>query len=154
MIQQMLAIWSLIPLPFLNPSWTSGYSQFMYCWSLTWRILSINVVVWTFVCTAFLWEENGYKYMYGWVPSLSPETITTLFVNLLFIPRWGFPHESEGKESACNVGHPGSTPGWGRSPGEGNGNPLQYSCLENSMDRGPWRATVHGVAESQILLGD
>ena len=45
-------------------------------------------------------------------------------------------------------------PGWGRSPGEGNGNPLQYSCLENPMDGGPWRATVHGVAKSQLWLSN
>ena len=51
------------------------------------------------------------------------------------------------KESSCNVGDPGSIPGLGRLPGEGNGNPLQYSCLENPMDRGAWRATVHGVAK-------
>ena len=49
---------------------------------------------------------------------------------------------------------PGSVPGLGRSPGEGNGNPLQYSCLENSMDRGVWRATVLGVAKSQTGLSD
>ena len=55
---------------------------------------------------------------------------------------------SDGKESACNTGDPGLIPGLGRSPGEGNGNPLQYSCLENSMDRGVWRPTVRGVAES------
>ena len=52
---------------------------------------------------------------------------------------------SVGKESACNAGELGSIPGLGRSPGEGNGNPLQYSCLENPMDRGTWWATVHGV---------
>ena len=52
------------------------------------------------------------------------------------------------KESACNEGGLGSIPGLGRSPGDGNGNPLQYPCVENSMDRGAWRATVHGVAES------
>ena len=57
----------------------------------------------------------------------------------------GFPCSSVGKESACNAGDLGSIPGSGRSPGEGNGNPLQYSCLENLMDRGAWRATVHGV---------
>ena len=51
-----------------------------------------------------------------------------------------------GKEAACHAGEVGPIPGSGRSPGEGNGNPLQYSCLENSMDRGAWRATVHGVA--------
>ena len=51
---------------------------------------------------------------------------------------------SDGKESACNVGDPGSIPGWRRSPGEGNGNPFQCSCLEDSMDRGAWQATVPG----------
>ena len=56
-----------------------------------------------------------------------------------------FPGGSDGKESACNAGDPGSIPGSGRSFGEGNGNPLQYSCLENSMDRRAWLATVHGV---------
>ena len=58
-----------------------------------------------------------------------------------------FPGGSDGKESACNAGDPGSIPGLGRSPGEGNGYPLQYSCLENSVDRGAWWATVHGVAK-------
>ena len=57
----------------------------------------------------------------------------------------GFPGNSDGKESACNAGNLDLIPGSGRSPGEGNGNPLQYSCLGNSMDRGAWRATVHGV---------
>ena len=61
----------------------------------------------------------------------------------------GFPGDSEGKASAHNAGDPGSIPGSGRSPGEGNGNSLQYSCLENSMDGGAWWATVHGVAKSQ-----
>ena len=56
---------------------------------------------------------------------------------------WGFPGSPDGKESACNAGDPGSIPGSGRSSGEGNGYPLQCSCLENSMDRGIWRATVH-----------
>ena len=60
----------------------------------------------------------------------------------------GFPGGSDGKESACNAGDPGLIPWLGRSPGEGNDNPLQYSCLENSMDRGAWRATVHGVTKS------
>ena len=56
---------------------------------------------------------------------------------------------SDDKESVCNAGDPGPIPGSGRSPGEGNGNPLQYSCLENPMDRGAWWAIVCGVAESQ-----
>ena len=61
----------------------------------------------------------------------------------------GFPGSSAGKESTCNAGDPSSIPGWGRSPGEGNGSLLQHSLLENSMDRGAWQATVHGVTESQ-----
>ena len=59
---------------------------------------------------------------------------------------------SDSKESACNAGDLGSIPGSGRSSGEGNGNPLQYSCLENPMDRGAWRATVHEVTKSWTLL--
>ena len=58
----------------------------------------------------------------------------------------GFSGGSDGKDIACNMGDPGSIPGSGRFPKEGNGNPLQYSCLENPMDRGAWQATVHGVA--------
>jgi len=60
----------------------------------------------------------------------------------------GFPGGSDNKESACNAGDPGSIPGLGRCPGEGNVNPLQCSCLENPMDRGAWWATVHGVTKS------
>ena len=59
----------------------------------------------------------------------------------------GFPSGSDGKESAGNAGDLGSIPGSGRSPGGGNGHPLQYSCLKNPMDRRAWRAAVHGVAE-------
>ena len=62
---------------------------------------------------------------------------------LLFV--LGYPDSSVGKESACNAGDPRLIPGSGRSAGKGNGYPLQYSCLENSMDRGAWWATVHGV---------
>ena len=69
------------------------------------------------------------------------------------MPRKGFPGGSDGKESTCNLGDLGSVPGSGRSPGEGNGNPLQYSCLENPMDRA-WWATVHGVAKSRTRLSD
>ena len=65
-----------------------------------------------------------------------------------------FPCSSVGKESACSAGHLGSIPGLGRSPGEGNGNPFQYPCLENLMDRGAWRAAVHGVANSWAQLSN
>ena len=59
------------------------------------------------------------------------------------------PYSSVGKESACSAGDLGSIPGLGRSSREGNGNPLQYSCLENPMDRGAWRAVIHEVTESR-----
>ena len=67
-------------------------------------------------------------------------------------PLGGFPHSLVGKESACNAGDLDSISGLGKSPGEGNGNPLQYSCLENPMDRGAWQATVHGVARVGLDL--
>ena len=66
----------------------------------------------------------------------------------------GFTGGSDGKESASNAGDLGSIPGSGRSPEEGNGNPIQYSCLKNPMDTGAWRATVHGVKESQAQLSN
>ena len=66
----------------------------------------------------------------------------------------GLPCSSEGKESAYNAGDLGSIPGSGRSLGVGNGNPLQYSCLENPMDRGHWQATVLGVTKSWTRLSD
>ena len=61
----------------------------------------------------------------------------------------GLPCSSNGKEPACDAGDQGSVPGLGSSSGEGNGNPLQYSCLENPIDREAWRATLHGVAKSR-----
>ena len=64
----------------------------------------------------------------------------------------GFPGSSVGKEPACKAGDPVSIPGLGRCPGEGNGNPLQYSCLEDPMDRGDWQTTVHGVARVKTQL--
>ena len=66
----------------------------------------------------------------------------------------GFPGGSDPKESSYNAGDPGSIPGSGRSPGKGNGYPLQYSCLENSLDRRAWWAAVCGVAKSQTRLSD
>ena len=63
----------------------------------------------------------------------------------------GFPDGSDSKESACNARDPVLIPGSGRSPGKGNGNPLQHSCLENPMDREAWWATVHGVKDQKII---
>ena len=67
---------------------------------------------------------------------------------------WGFPSSLDSKASACSVGDPASVPQLGRSPGVGNGNPLQYSCLENPIDRGAWQAAVYGVVKSHTQLSD
>ena len=74
----------------------------------------------------------------------------------LFVTPWTAAHQaplsmgsSDTKESACNASDPGLIPGFGRTPGEGNGDSLQYSCLGNPMDRGAWQAIVHGIAKSQ-----
>ena len=81
--------------------------------------------------------------------SISP--IPQLFYSLVL---QDFPGGSDGKASVYNVGNPGLIPGSGRSSGEGNGNLLQYSCLENPMAGGAWLATVHGVAKSWTRLSD
>ena len=86
----------------------------------------------------------------------SSESRQQLHLLLFFVPfclQKGFPGGSDSKVSACNAGNPGSIPGLGRSSGEGNGNPLQYFCLENLMD-GAWQATVHGVAKSRTQLSN
>ena len=81
----------------------------------------------------------------GWEDPLEKELAT---------PPVYFPGGSDGKASVYDAEDPGSSPGLGRSPGEGNGNPLQYYCLENPMDRGAWWATVHGVAKSWTQLSE
>ena len=73
---------------------------------------------------------------------------------VIMLRQAGFPGGSDGKESVCNAGNPGSVPESGRSLGEGNGYPLQYSCLENAMDRDAWQAAVHRVALSRPQLSD
>ena len=87
-------------------------------------------------------------------PSLNPPMPPQghLHFKLQVIALLGFPGGSDGKESACNAGDLGLIPWLGRSPGRGHGNPLQYSCLGNPTGRGAWRATVRGVAKSQIGL--
>ena len=83
------------------------------------------------------------------------KTSVYTYIYILFHTlKGGFLGDSDGKESAHNDGDLSSVPGSGRSSGEGNGNPLQYSCLENPMDRGSWQATVHGVAKSRTQLSD
>ena len=78
--------------------------------------------------------------------SIQSSLIDLKYILIVLLPYiLGFPHSSVGKESACNARDPGSILGLERSRGEGNGKLLQYSCLENPMDRGAWQATVHGV---------
>ena len=89
------------------------------------------------------WVTNSWIQLSDWTTMLMVLNISV-----------GFPGGSDGKEPACNSGDPDSIPGLGRSPGKGNGNPLQYSCLENPMDRGAWPATVHGVAKSWTWLSN
>ena len=80
------------------------------------------------------------------------KTKLILQIQRVYTRFWGFPGGSDGKESACNVGELSYIPGSGGSSGEGNGSPLQDSCLENSTDRGGWRATVHRIRKSQTRL--
>ena len=75
-------------------------------------------------------------------------------VSSSYTAKWGFPHSSVHKESVYSAGDPGSIPGSGRSPGERNGNPLQYPYLENPIDRGAWWAAVHGVAKNRARLSN
>ena len=82
---------------------------------------------------------------HGWI---------TCHIYLVFLTTVGFPGGSDGKESACDAGDLGPIPGSERSPGEGNGYPLQYSWVVNPMDRGAWRATVHGVTQSWTRLSN
>ena len=90
---------------------------------------------------------------WGEIPPLY--SVRTWFLTAQVLHEYGAsPGGSGGKESACNAGVLGSVPGLGRAPGGRHGNPLQYSCLENPMDRGAWQATVHGFAKSQTCLSD
>ena len=111
---------------FLRRQKYQSFHWYTYCESLLWILTVLIIVEWKYL-----------KVVLG--------------APMLYL---GFPGGSEDKVFACNAGDPGSIPGLGRSPGEGNGNPLQYSCLENPMDRGAWRTTVHRVAKSQTRLSD
>ena len=94
-------------------------------------------------------------------PGLKPLVASAIGSELLYLSckaaQWfglSFPGGSDSKESACNEGEPDLIPGLGRSPREGNDNPLQYSCLKNSMNRRPWQTTVLGVAKNQTQLSN
>ena len=96
-------------------------------------------------------KSHERRSLIGYSPWGRKELDTTYRCIYVCVYMWGFPGGSVGKESAWYVGDLGCIPGLRRAPGEGNGYALQYSCLENSMDRGAWRATVRGVTKSQTM---
>ena len=122
---------------------------------LLWGTVSSLVNGMVIVCLApgWLWELNVEIYMKYLKRGIWKMLHHVWFNFFLTWPFSNFPHDSD-RESACNMGDMGSTPGLGRSPGEGNGNPLQYSCLRGPMNRGSWQTTVHGVAKSRTWLND
>ena len=97
---------------------------------------------------------EGKTFFSTMTPFLHSSSLWAVFQPVTILTLWDFPGGSDGKESACNAGDLGSISGSGRSPGEGNGYPLHYSCLENSMDRGAWRATVYEITKSQTRLNN
>ena len=121
--------------------------------------LSLPLSLSNTICPAIHWcwgrgEQRVSDILYVRCSSLCLSLPTSLPIDLFVSTlHYVFPGGSAGKESACNLGVLGSIPGLGRSPGEGNGYSLQYSCLENSMDRA-WQAIVLGVAKSQTWLSD
>ena len=112
----------------------------MFCWNVAYILVTRSTFPKSIFTPAFEWCTVGLE-SDNW--SSNPD-IATSFVPL------GFPAGSDGKDSACNAGDPGSISGSGRFHGEGNGYPPQYSCLENSMDRGDCQDTVHEVTKSWI----
>ena len=122
----MLAIWSLLPLPFRNPICTSGNSQVMYCWSLAWRIFSITSM-----------DE------FEWTPGVGDRQGGLVCCNSWGRKESDMTEQLNWTESLSDLG---LISGSGRSSGEGNGNPLQYARLENPIDRAAWPATVHGIS--------
>ena len=125
--------------------------------SLISNLHSYSLGMWVLIFVIINYAVMNFIYYACWGIEASTCFLRTLIhsANIEHLLRvWGFSGGSDGKESACNVGDPGLIPRSGSSSGEGNGNPLQYSCLENSMDGGTWWATVHGVAKSRTRLSD
>ena len=121
---------------------------------LIWSGIMLSVITTFYLKILYITNTTKFThqlhhFLYG--DELSTDLEPWIFLSLLslIVIVLGFPGGSDGKASARSEGDLGSIPGLGRSPGEGNGNPLQYSCLEIPMDGGAWQATVHGVSKSQ-----
>jgi len=140
--------------------------EFTVIWNCIWYYILLGIwylekrkYSWPFnICISMVFiqrMENIWKKKFHEIPKsktwICHSSSTIYIVLALYL---GFPGSLDSKESACSVGDMGSIPGLRRSPGEGNGNPLQYCYLENSMDRGAWWAPVHGVAKSRTWLSD
>ena len=140
--------WSIWVVLYIQVTWHEG--------KLIWHYLyfqkNSNVAAWTAMInfTRGLKMENSFS-EHLTCKSETWQVTTQLAFHSIFL---GFPCDSAGKESACNAEDLGLIPGLEGSPGERNGSPLQYLCLENLMDRGAWRATIHGVTKSQTWLND
>ena len=177
MFQWMLAIWSLVPLPFLKPAWTSGSSRFTYYWNLTWRILRITLlvcemsaIVWQFEHSLALpFLGNGMKidlfqscghcwvFQICWHIECSTFTASSFRIwnsstgipsPLHLIKTERAPQMVLVVKNLPDIAGDGDLiSDLGRYPGGGHGNPLQYSSLENPTDREAWWATVHGVTK-------
>ena len=121
------------------------------CWGI------VDLPCWVSFSVQQSTASHSYTYTYllffRFFPHIGHYRVS-LLVTYFMYSSVGFPGGSEVKASAFNAGDLGLIPGSGRSPGEGNGNPLQYSCLENPMDRGDWWATVHRAAKSWTRLRD
>ena len=137
-------------LPIGTVSSSSDPILFLYLFFISWRLITLQYC--SGFCHTLIWISHGYtciphfKY-YLVLCFIQYRTIHTLLYYPLTIHLLGLPDGLDSKGSSCNSGDPGLIPESGRSPGEGNDNPLQDSCLENSTDRGAWQATVHGVTE-------
>ena len=109
-----------------------------------------NGLIYESPCRSIIISETWNSYFLQQKHKTSLSVLVLVQFQLPIEQRVVFPSDSDGKESACSEGDPGSIPGSVRSSGEGNGNPLQYSCLENPMDGGAWWAPIHGVLKSWI----
>ena len=143
--------------------------MYIYIWDLMYIYIYIHIKYWfdidsqyplinyswlhsIYICILYIYSHYIYIYSHIYTYILLYIYIHTHTHTHIYI--YEIPCGSDSKESACNVRDPGSVLGLGRSPGEGNGNPLQYSYLENPMDRGAWWAVIHGVSKSRTQMSD